>query len=135
MPLRGTSTVLLKLKGGDHVLLHVASTCHSQGDLPRKERWKMSVYFIAKKREGPLARLVLPDKSIGDYFPSPLFCERREKVVPEVRPSVMPSLRLDGIVNDEHKFSRSDEVQKKLTSERSESPRLKERTVDPDCSV
>jgi len=52
MPLRGTSTVLLKLKGGDHVLLHVASTCHSQGDLPRKERWKMFVYFIAKKREG-----------------------------------------------------------------------------------
>ncbi|KYN14414.1 hypothetical protein ALC57_13581 [Trachymyrmex cornetzi] len=107
MPLRGTSTVLLKLKGGDHVLLHVASTCHSQ-DLPRKERWKMSVYFIAKKREGSkmesatISSLVLPDKSTGDSFPSPFFC---------------------------------DEVEKKLTSERSESPRLKERAVSPDCSV
>lgn len=27
--LRGASAVLLKLKGGDHVLLHVASTCYS----------------------------------------------------------------------------------------------------------
>ncbi|KYQ52955.1 hypothetical protein ALC60_07681 [Trachymyrmex zeteki] len=50
MLLCGTSTVLLKLKGGDHVLLHVASTCHSQGDLPRKERWKTFVYFIEKER-------------------------------------------------------------------------------------
>jgi len=48
--LRDTSAVLLKLKGGDHVLAaHVASTCHSRRDCRAKKYWN-NVHFIRGKK-------------------------------------------------------------------------------------
>lgn len=50
--LRGASAVLLKLKGGDHVLLHVASTCYSaRRRTPSKKRRKVYITRFTEGRE------------------------------------------------------------------------------------
>jgi len=68
MPLRSASAILLKLKSGDHVLLHMTSTCHTRGDLPRKETVKGVRIFriLSKEKEDRKIKLRRKERTIHD---------------------------------------------------------------------